>query len=63
MDESKRILRQREVLQMTGLSRTTLWRLEKNGDFPQRLKLGPRAVGWPASAVDEWLGSRQPVES
>ena len=54
-------LRMPEVLKLTGLSRTTIWRMEARGDFPRKVKLGPRAVAYRASEVEEWMDSRQPV--
>lgn len=57
-DSSSIIIRLPKVLEMTGLSRTTVWRQVKAGTFPRPVKLGARAVGWPVSAVDEWLRSR-----
>ena len=53
-----KILRFDEVAERTGLSRTTVWRLERQGQFPARIQLSPRAVGWPAEEVEEWLKSR-----
>lgn len=44
---------------ITGLSRSTLWRKEKSGDFPARIQLGEQSVGWSAAEVDRWLKSRQ----
>lgn len=35
-----------------------LWRLEKAGRFPRRMKLGPNSVGWLESEIDEWIASR-----
>ncbi len=61
MDESRRILREREVIEMTGVSRSSLRRWEKKGDFPKRLKLGPRAVGWRGSDIHRWLRNRKPT--
>jgi prophage regulatory protein len=58
-----RVQRAREVQRLTGLSRSTLWRLEKDGDFPKRLKLGPGAVGWLESEVLEWLSTRKRMET
>ena len=58
MDESRRILRLPKVLEMTGLSRTSVWRQVKAGTFPKPVKLGPRAVGWLASKIDKWLRNR-----
>jgi prophage regulatory protein len=56
-----RILREREVKHITGLSRVTRWRLEKLDRFPRRVQLTQRCVGWPESEVLEWLTER--VES
>jgi len=55
------ILRSAEVRKLTGLSRTTLWRFERGGDFPARRKLGERSVGWLASEVSAWLETREPA--
>ncbi len=56
-----RILRRAEVQRITGLSATTIWRRERDGAFPKRRRLGPRAVGWLASEVLAWAESRVPV--
>jgi len=39
-------LRINEIKTRTGLSRSTIWRLEREGLFPARKRLGKRAVGW-----------------
>ena len=52
------VIRQRETIQRTGLSRTTIWRLERAGLFPLRRRIGRQAVGWLASDIDEWLATR-----
>ena len=54
----ERIIRAKEVVELTGLSRTTLWRMEKSGKFPNRVSLGVGSVGWRFSEVNEWLNSR-----
>jgi prophage regulatory protein len=41
-----RILREREVKHVTGLSRVTRWRLERRGLFPKKVRLTERCVGW-----------------
>ena len=51
-------LRLREVCNLTGLSRTTLWRLERAGSFPARIVLSKNSVGWLAEEVSAWLASR-----
>ena len=50
-----RILKLKEVLNRTGLGKTTLYALICNGDFPQQIPLGLRAVGWLESEVDAWI--------
>ncbi|MDC0947958.1 AlpA family transcriptional regulator [Gammaproteobacteria bacterium] len=57
-NDPDRILRAAEVQSLTSLSRTTLWRMEKRGDFPQRISLGVGAVGWRWSEVERWINSR-----
>lgn len=53
-----RILRAQEVQTMTGLSRTTIWRLENKGQFPRRVSLGGNRVGWKSSDVAKWIDER-----
>jgi prophage regulatory protein len=52
------ILREVDCRRITGLSRTTRWRLVQAGDFPPPLKLSKRAIGWSASSVAAWLEQR-----
>jgi prophage regulatory protein len=53
---AKRVLRLRSTLDKSGLSRSALFALQKEGAFPKSVKLGgTRAVGWLESEVDEWI--------
>ena len=54
----QKILRRLDVQRITGLSKATLWRLVKAGDFPRPIRLGARAVGWKAQEVVAWIDSR-----
>lgn len=56
------ILRTAKLQTYVGLSRTTIWRLEKSGQFPKRVRLGQNSVGWLKGDVDTWLESRKGVE-
>jgi prophage regulatory protein len=47
-----------EVHHLVGLSRTTIWRLERTGQFPRRVLLSARAVGWQESELKAWLAKR-----
>ncbi|MBT5458761.1 MAG: AlpA family phage regulatory protein [Rhodospirillaceae bacterium] len=53
-----RFMREPEVKSLTGLSRTTRWRMERNDDFPRRRRLSRNAVGWLASEVQAWMQDR-----
>ncbi len=54
-----RVMRFEEVAQCTGLSRTTIWRLERAGKFPARFKISNKAVGWSAQEVENWLEQKR----
>ncbi len=50
-----RLIRLKEVIYKTGLSKATLYRLIQSGDFPASVSISNRAVAWEESLVDEWL--------
>lgn len=52
------ILRRRQVEELTGLARSTIYELIKNGAFPPPVRLGKRAVGWLYREVEAWIESR-----
>ncbi len=53
-----RIVRDPEAKKITGTSRTTRWRLEQAGKFPQRVQVSPGAIGWLYSELQEWIQER-----
>jgi prophage regulatory protein len=55
---SKRLIRRPEVESRTSLKRSTMYAYIKEGSFPRPIPLGPRAVAWLASEVDEWIEAR-----
>ena len=46
------------VLEVTGLSKATIYRLLERGEFPPRVKLSPRCVGWRVGDIEAWLEAR-----
>lgn len=50
-----RIIRRKQVEEMTGLSRSTIYLKVSKGEFPKPISLGARAVGWLANEIEEWL--------
>lgn len=55
-----RILRDAEVRERTGLSRTTRWRLIRKGRFPASVPISDHAVGWRESEIEAWIAARRP---
>jgi prophage regulatory protein len=54
----QKVLRIKDVEAQTGLSRTSIWRLERLKNFPARLRLGMNSVGWLEDDISEWLRER-----
>ena len=53
-----KILRLPEVLEQTGLCRSTIYSLVAQDLFPRQIQLTRRSVGWLAHDVDNWLAER-----
>ncbi len=52
--DDDRMIREAECERITGLSRTTRWRLERQGKFPKRRQLSQNCVGWVLSEILAW---------
>ena len=52
------MVRLKDVCTLTGLSKTSIYRMEKEGQFPSRVKIGKRSVAWYSSDIDEFLNTR-----
>ncbi len=50
-----RLIRLKEVIDCTGLGRSTLYKFIADGQFPRPVSLGDRAVAWVDAEVDEWI--------
>lgn len=53
-----RILSKRQVKELVLYSPQHIARLEKAGQFPKRVQLGPSRVGWVEDEVLDWLQQR-----
>ena len=49
----RQILRVADLIAQLNLSRTTIWRMRRAGEFPQPIRLSANTVGWPAHVIDE----------
>ena len=64
MSDADRLLSDEEVERRVPLSRTQRWRLEKRGDFPQRIKIGTKGsssgrVAWSETEIEAWIAARK----
>lgn len=57
---SLRFIRAREAIKKTGLSKSSIYDLMAQGQFPKAIRLcvTGRAVGWIESEIDAWMASR-----
>lgn len=56
------VLKLPAVQAKTQLSRSSIYRLESEGKFPQRIRLGAgHSVGWLENEIDEYLNTRPRV--
>jgi prophage regulatory protein len=53
-----RFLRPRQVLEMIGVSRTTLWRMVQAGNFPRPVCITERNRGYLLKSVEAWMRAR-----
>lgn len=58
MKHTNSLLRLPDVQKLTGLSRSSVYRLEANGDFPKRVRLSERATAWREQELIDWIESR-----
>jgi prophage regulatory protein len=55
---ARRLLRLFEVMTMTGLSRSTIYKMVAEQRFPDRVQVGVRAVRWRAADIIAWENER-----
>ncbi|OWJ76174.1 helix-turn-helix transcriptional regulator [Haematobacter genomosp. 1] len=55
---SAKIYRLPAVIEMTGMSRASIYLGVKRKTFPAPVKLSTRSVGWTAESIAEWVKSR-----
>lgn len=53
-----KIIRLKEVIAVTGLSRSTIYDRMSAGEFPFSVNLGGSAVGWVEFEIHDWIEQR-----
>lgn len=54
-----RMLRLNEVEHLTGLRKSSLYRLIQESKFPRGIRLSARATAWSLNAVSAWIEARK----
>jgi prophage regulatory protein len=53
-----RLIRIKEVMKLTGISRAYVYVLAHKGEFPAPVKLTERSSAWVEEEVKQWIESR-----
>ena len=59
LDRVKRMLRRKELRLVVPLADTTIYEMERRGEFPRRFNLTPRCVVWDLAEVEAWIEQRR----
>ena len=54
----QKILRLKNVTEVTSMSRSTIYRLMEQGKFPKPIKLSQRIIGFLEEDIDQWILER-----
>jgi len=58
MQIQQKFIRLTQVQEIVPYSASQIWRLEKKGTFPSRVRLGENRVAWLSSEINEWVQAR-----
>lgn len=50
-----RLLRMTDVINLTGLPKSTIYLKIKNKEFPDQVSIGARSVAWVEAEINEWI--------
>jgi prophage regulatory protein len=53
-----KIIRLKQVMDVTGLARSTIYKYIADGVFPKNISLGGRSVGWLESEIQDWIRAK-----
>jgi prophage regulatory protein len=55
----RRTIRRHELRQIVPLAETTIYDMERRGEFPRRFNLTPRCVVWDLAEIEAWIEERK----
>ena len=53
-----KLIRLKQVMECTGLARSTVYKFIAEGNFPKPVKLGVRVAAWVESEINDWVNAR-----
>ncbi|MBB5022636.1 helix-turn-helix transcriptional regulator [Desulfurispira natronophila] len=53
------IIRMKDTVNLTGLSRSTIYRKMQDGSFPTSFKISKSAAGWRMSTIRQWMEQQE----
>ena len=58
MNVEQQFIRLNKVQEITSLSKSSIYRLISDGDFPKQIQIGKRSVVWVRSDVNNWINQK-----
>lgn len=55
--ENYRLLRISDVMDLTGLPKSTIYLKIKKNEFPNQVSIGARSVAWVENEINEWISN------
>jgi prophage regulatory protein len=53
------IIRRKDIEKRLKISRSSIYAMMSQGEFPKPVRLGRRAVGWKSTDIEKWLQDLQ----
>lgn len=53
-----KVMRMKNVVEVTGLCRATIYNRLKDGTFPTPIKLGEKSIGFLANEINAWIAEK-----
>ena len=54
----QQFIRLSKVKEITSLSKSSIYRLISQGDFPKQIQIGKRSVVWVRSDINNWINQK-----
>ena len=55
VDQMKSVVTIEDLVRITGKSRVSIWRWERDGSIPKAIKIRGKTVGWKVEKIESWL--------